>query len=38
VAAAWLAELEDSKVKRWTVYCDTGWAAPPAQIVPARAV
>jgi limonene-1,2-epoxide hydrolase len=29
VAAAWLAEIEGSKVKSWTVYCDTGWAKPP---------
>jgi limonene-1,2-epoxide hydrolase len=31
VAAAWLAEVEAGKVKKWTVYCDTGWATPPAQ-------
>jgi limonene-1,2-epoxide hydrolase len=31
VAAAWLAEIEAGKVKKWTVYCDTSWANPPAQ-------
>lgn len=29
VRAAWLAEINDSKVKTWTVYCDTAWANPP---------
>lgn len=32
VKAAWLAAIEDSKVKTWTVYCDTGWATPPASV------
>ena len=31
VRAAWLAEIDNSKVKTWTVYCDTGWAKPPSQ-------
>jgi len=31
VRAAWLAEVEGGRVKSWTVYCDTGWAKPPAQ-------
>jgi ketosteroid isomerase-like protein len=30
VAAAWLAHVEDGKVKKWAVFCDTGWATPPA--------
>jgi ketosteroid isomerase-like protein len=30
VRAAWLAEIEDGKVSRWSVFCDTGWAKPPA--------
>jgi len=34
VLAAWfaemqLAEIHSGKVLRWTVFCDTGWAAPP---------
>ena len=29
VNAAWLAEIADSKVHHWTVFCDTAWAAPP---------
>jgi len=29
VPAAWLAEIHSSKVRRWTVFCDTGWATPP---------
>jgi hypothetical protein len=33
VTAAWLAEVEDGKVKKWSVYCDTGWATPPARVV-----
>ena len=28
VPAAWLAEIENGKVKKWTVYCDTGWVKP----------
>jgi limonene-1,2-epoxide hydrolase len=31
VTAAWLAEVEGGKVKKWSVYCDTGWATPPAR-------
>jgi len=27
--AAWLAEIRSGKVRRWTVFCDTGWATPP---------
>jgi ketosteroid isomerase-like protein len=27
--AAWFAEIEDGRISRWTVYCDTGWARPP---------
>jgi limonene-1,2-epoxide hydrolase len=30
VAAAWLAEVEGGKVKKWSVFCDSGWATPPA--------
>ena len=29
VPAAWLAEIESGKVKRWSVFCDTTWATPP---------
>jgi hypothetical protein len=29
VPAAWLAEVRASKIRRWTVFCDTGWASPP---------
>jgi len=29
VPAAWLAEIRSGKVRRWTVFCDTGWATPP---------
>jgi ketosteroid isomerase-like protein len=29
VPAAWLAEVRTSKIRRWTVFCDTGWASPP---------
>jgi len=34
VPAAWLAEIEDSKVKTWTIYCDTAWATPPVKTDP----
>jgi limonene-1,2-epoxide hydrolase len=34
VAAAWLAQIEAGKVKKWSVYCDTGWATPPAPTAP----
>jgi uncharacterized protein (TIGR02246 family) len=30
VRAGWLAEIQDGKVRRWSVFCDTGWAVPPA--------
>ena len=29
VPAAWLAEIRDNKVRRWSVFCDTTWATPP---------
>jgi limonene-1,2-epoxide hydrolase len=29
VAAAWLAEVDEGKVQRWSIFCDTGWATPP---------
>lgn len=29
VAAAWLAEVETGKIRRWSAFCDTGWATPP---------
>jgi ketosteroid isomerase-like protein len=29
VPAAWLAEIHDAKIHRWTVFCDTSWATPP---------
>ena len=31
VRAAWLAEIEAEKIKRWSVFCDTSWAKPPQQ-------
>lgn len=31
VAAAWMAEVEGGKVKRWQVFCDTGWAKAPTE-------
>jgi ketosteroid isomerase-like protein len=34
VRAAWLAEVEDGKVKKWSIYCDTGWVKPPAPVSP----
>ncbi|MGB9032483.1 MAG: nuclear transport factor 2 family protein [Acidobacteriaceae bacterium] len=30
VTAAWLAEVEGNKVKKWSVFCDTSWATPPS--------
>jgi ketosteroid isomerase-like protein len=30
VNAAWLAKIAGGKVRRWSVFCDTGWAKPPA--------
>jgi len=29
VSAAWLAEIEARKIRRWSVFCDTTWATPP---------
>jgi limonene-1,2-epoxide hydrolase len=29
VPAAWLAEVQSSKIRHWTVFCDTAWASPP---------
>ncbi len=29
-SAAWLAEIEQEKIKHWTVFCDTNWVNPPA--------
>ena len=29
VSAAWLAEVEEEKIKHWTVFCDTSWVNPP---------
>lgn len=29
VSAAWLAEIEVGKIRRWSVFCDTNWATPP---------
>jgi len=29
VPAAWFAEIRSSKVRRWSVFCDTSWATPP---------
>ena len=29
VSAAWLAEIEAGKVRRWSIYCDTEWVSPP---------
>ncbi len=34
VPAAWLAEIEAGKVKKWSVYCDTGWVHPPVTAAP----
>ena len=31
VRAGWLAEIRDGKVSHWSVFCDTGWAMPPAE-------
>lgn len=30
VASAWLAEVEAGRIRKWGVYCDTGWVDPPA--------
>jgi predicted ester cyclase len=29
VSAAWLAEVENEKIRHWTVFCDTSWVNPP---------
>jgi ketosteroid isomerase-like protein len=29
--AAWLAEVDRDKVRRWSVFCDTAWVTPPVQ-------
>jgi len=29
VSAAWLAQVENEKIKHWTVFCDTSWVNPP---------
>jgi limonene-1,2-epoxide hydrolase len=29
VPAAWLAEVENEKIKNWSVFCETNWANPP---------
>jgi len=31
VTAAWLAEVDRDKIRRWSIYCDTSWVAPPMQ-------
>jgi ketosteroid isomerase-like protein len=31
VTAAWLAEIENGKVRSWTICCDTAWVTPPSQ-------
>jgi ketosteroid isomerase-like protein len=31
VTAGWLAEIENGKVSRWEIFCDTAWATPPTQ-------
>lgn len=33
VTAAWLAEVENGKVRAWSICCDTAWATPPQQKV-----
>ncbi len=30
VAAAWLAEVEQEKIRHWNVFCDTNWVNAPA--------
>jgi len=34
VPAAWLADVENGKVKRWAVFCDTGWVKPRVEAAP----
>jgi len=29
VSASWLAEVERGKVRRWSIFCETEWTAPP---------
>lgn len=29
VSAAWLAEIEEGRIRSWSVFCDTSWANPP---------
>jgi ketosteroid isomerase-like protein len=31
VNAAWLAEVERDRVRRWSIFCDTTWVTPPLQ-------
>ena len=31
VSAAWLAAVENHKIKHWTVFCDTNWVNPPIE-------
>jgi ketosteroid isomerase-like protein len=31
VNAAFLAEVEREKVRRWSIFCDTSWVTPPLQ-------
>jgi ketosteroid isomerase-like protein len=35
VTAAWVADVENGKIRRWSVFCDTGWTTPPQQKVEA---
>ena len=32
VAAAWLAVVEEGRVRQWSVFCDTGWTQPPQEL------
>ena len=34
VSAAWLAQVENSQIKHWAVFCDTTWVHPPAKHPP----
>jgi ketosteroid isomerase-like protein len=39
VPAAWVAEIEADKVRRWSVFCDISWGTPPAvQPLPALSI
>lgn len=31
VTAAWLAEVQDGKIRSWSIFCDTAWANAPEQ-------